>query len=142
MTGSPGNDGNHRPLTLTVLPDEYTVHRLDAGAALPEPLSGEPLYAVLRSRTELSVCCRSSLPVASDRAETGWRCLMVEGPLDFALTGIVSAITAPLADSGIAVFVISSFDTDYVLIKDNRLPRATEVLAGQGMQLQYPGNQP
>lgn len=138
MTGTGG--GNPDGLTLTVLADEYTVHRLDPGAALPEERPGEPFYAVLRSGTELSICCRSTLPVTSERAETGWRCLMVEGPLDFALTGIVSAITAPLADNGIAVFVISSFDTDYVLIKGDRLQHAVEVLAGEGMQLSFPGN--
>lgn len=127
--------------TLIVLADEYTVHRLDPAAALPEVRSGEPFYAVVRSRAELSICCRSALPVASERAETGWRCLMVDGPLDFALTGIVSAITAPLADNGIAVFVISSFDTDYLLIKGDRLQHAVEVLAGHGMQLRFPENQ-
>ncbi|MDZ7668500.1 MAG: ACT domain-containing protein [Gammaproteobacteria bacterium] len=139
MTG-PG-DGNADGQTLTVLADEYTVHRFEPGAAVPEQLHGETFYAVLRSSAELSVCCRSTLPLPSARAESGWRCLMVEGPLDFALTGIVSAITAPLADHGIAVFVISSFDTDYVLIKDDRLQRAVEVLAGQGMQIRFPGNQ-
>lgn len=125
-------------LTMVVLPDEYSVHRLAATAAWPDAPAGEQLYAVLQSQTELSICCRSALHVNSDRAEPGWRCLMVDGPLDFALTGIVSGITAPLANHGIAVFVISSFDTDYVLVKSDRLARAGDILAQHGMHLSYP----
>jgi CYTH domain-containing protein len=124
-------------LNLLVLPDEFTVHRLAAAAALPEAPAGEPLYATLRSQEELSICCRSALHLSSDRAESGWRCLMVEGPLDFTLTGIVSGITAVLARNGIAVFVISSFDTDYVLIKRDRLTQAVDILALHGMHLRY-----
>lgn len=138
MSGPCG--GNPDGLVLTVLAEEYTVHRLDPGAALPEQLNDEAFYAILRSSMELSICCRSALPLTSERAEAGFRCLMVDGPLDFALTGIVSAITAPLAANGIAVFVISSFDTDYVLIKSDRLQHAEQVLTGQGMQLRFPGN--
>lgn len=124
-------------LTLAVLPDEYTVHRLAPATALPEAPAGELLYAALCSPDELSICCRSTLHLDSDRAEPGWRCLMVDGPLDFAETGIVSGITTPLASNGIAVFVISSFDTDYVLVKGERLTAAGDILARHGMHLRY-----
>ncbi|MEQ8858366.1 MAG: ACT domain-containing protein [Pseudomonadales bacterium] len=118
--------------SLHRLPGSYSVHRLAPQAALPDGLLAEPFYALLKSSDELSVCCRSDFTIASDREEPGWACLAVAGPLDFALTGIVAGLTAPLADAGIAVFVISSFDTDYLLLKQAELTRATAVLAAAG----------
>ncbi len=116
-------------LVLHPLPGEYSVHRLPADAPWPAGLGGEPFYALLRSGAELSVCCRSEFPVASERREDGWTCFAVAGPLDFALTGIVAGMTAPLAEAGIPVFVISSFDTDYLLVKTETAARAAAVLA-------------
>ena len=92
-------------LALQRLADRYTLHRLSSGSPLPAGLTEEPFYAVLRSEDELSVCCRERLPVASDRREDGWAALRVAGPLDFALTGIVAGLTAPLAEAGIPVSV-------------------------------------
>lgn len=125
-------------LALQRLADRYTLHRLSSGSPLPAGLTEEPFYAVLRSDDELSVCCRERLPVASDRREDGWAAMRVAGPLDFALTGIVAGLTAPLAEAGIPVFVISSFDTDYLLVKADRLAAACEVLIGQGATIDGP----
>lgn len=125
-------------LALQRLADRYAVHRLASGSPLPPGLTEESFYAVLRSADELSVCCRESLPVVSERRENGWAALRVVGPLDFALTGIVAGLTAPLAEAGIPVFVISSFDTDYLLVKADRLAAACEVLIGQGASIDAP----
>jgi len=122
-------------LDLQRLPGTFAVHRLPSGAPLPAGLTDEPFYALLRSRDELSVCCRTGFEVASERVESGWACLKVAGPLDFSLTGVVSGLTAPLAAAGIPVFVISSFDTDYLLVKDEVLSRAREVLAPHGIDI-------
>jgi uncharacterized protein len=70
------------------------------------------------------------------RAEGGWRCLKVQGPLDFALTGILAALTAPLAAAGIAVFAVSTYDTDYLLLKAENLHRAAEALRGAGHRVE------
>jgi len=122
-------------LELQRLPGTYAVHRLPSGAPLPARLTDEPFYALLRSRDELSVCCRTDFALTSERVEPGWACLMVAGPLDFSLTGIVSGLTAPLAAAGIPVFVISSFDTDYLLVKEEVLSRACRVLAPHGIDI-------
>lgn len=121
--------------SLYQLPDSYAVHRLDPDSPLPDGLLEQAFYALLRSGDELSVCCRSDFPVVSQRREDGWVCLAVDGPLDFALTGVVSGLTAPLAGAGIPVFVISSFDTDYLLVKRDDLARATTVLARHGIHV-------
>ena len=122
-------------LSLVLLRGELSVHRLPADAPLPACLTGEPFYALLRSRDELSVCCRSELEMVSERREDGWACLMVAGPLDFGLTGIVAGVTAPLAEAEIPVFVVSSFDTDYLLVKLDTLERACDALRQRGFHV-------
>jgi hypothetical protein len=69
---------------------------------------------------------------ADVRCEPGWRALAVKGPLDFGLTGILASIAAPLAEAGISIFAISTFDTDYVLVKAERLDDAVEALRRAG----------
>ena len=66
------------------------------------------------------------------RCEAGWRCLKVEGPLDFGLTGILAAITAPLAAAGIPVFAVCTYDTDYVMVKTDQLADAVDALRHAG----------
>ena len=65
-------------------------------------------------------------------AEGGWRCLRVEGPLAFEMTGVLAALSGPLAEAGIPIFVISTFDTDYLLVKSGDLDRACATLANEG----------
>lgn len=126
------------PIALRVLAGEYTVHRLPADAALPDPLrapAGAGIRAMLRSPDELSLCCPSDMVIHGSRRESGWVCLAVEGPLDFSLTGIVAALTTPLAAAAVPVFVISSFDTDFLLVKQARLADTLRVLADHGMRV-------
>jgi len=73
----------------------------------------------------------SNVP-AGVTAETGWRCLRVEGPLSFELTGVLADLSAPLARAGIPVFVISTYDTDYVLVKAVDLEQACSALRDKG----------
>lgn len=122
-------------LTLHRLPDSYTVHRLPPDTPLPAGLEGERFYAILKSADELSLCCSAGFAVASEAQEPGWACLAVVGPLDFALTGIVSRLTAPLAEAGISVFVISSFDTDYLLVKRDALEATERTLSAAGCEV-------
>jgi hypothetical protein len=125
-------DARRPALTLSLLPDTLAVCRLSADAAVPVwAWTGEPA-SVTRTRDELSVVCRADAVPEGVRRESGWRCLMVEGPLDFALTGILAAITAPLAEAGIPLFAVSTFDTDYLLVKADQFRRAMDVLRGAG----------
>lgn len=76
--------------------------------------------------------CDSSRALDSERSEPGWACIKVVGPLDFAWTGILAGLTGVLSQAGISVFAISTFDTDYILVKSNALSQAVDALAGHG----------
>lgn len=75
------------------------------------------------------VCLEGEEPKGA-RAESGWRAFRVAGTLDFALTGVLAALATPLAAAGVSIFAVSTFDTDYVLVKD--LPKARKALEAAG----------
>lgn len=123
--------------SLRLLEGRFSVHRLAPDAPLPPGLLEEPFFALLRSPDELSVCCPSSLPVTAQRSEHGWAALAVVGPLDFQLTGILAGLTAPLAAAAVPVFGVSSFDTDYLLVREQHLETALTTLRRAGFNVGY-----
>ena len=88
--------------------------------------------SITRTDDELSVVSSSSVVPAGVTAETGWRCLRVEGPLPFELTGVLAALSAPLARAKIPIFVVSTFDTDYLLVRAPDLERVCDALHEEG----------
>jgi hypothetical protein len=116
---------------LTVLPGEYSVWRLDANAPPPSIESGHFL-SITRTAHELSIVSLSSDVSAGATAEGGWRCLKVEGPLPFDMTGVLAGLSKPLADAEIPIFVVSTYDTDYLLVKAADLEKACSALRGEG----------
>lgn len=116
---------------LTLLPQCLAVCRLAPGAPLPGWAAGE-LLAITRTATELSLVCDQAGVPAGVTAESGWRALRVAGPLDFSLTGVLAALAVPLAAAGVSIFALSTFDTDYVLVKEAALPAALEALRRAG----------
>jgi len=86
------------------------------------------LFSVTRTAEELSVVCPESAVSEDIRCEKGWRVLKLEGPFEFSEVGVLASLTAPLAEAGIAIFAISTFDTDYVLVKKERLDLAVAAL--------------
>ena len=120
------------PLRLAIFPDTLAVCRLAAGDAFPHWLPTHGFLSVTRTSDELSIVCPQDAVPAGIRSEPGWRALAVAGPLDFGLTGILASIAAPLAEAGISIFAISTFDTDYVLVKAERLNDAVEALRRAG----------
>jgi hypothetical protein len=121
-------------LDLRVLRTPLAVARLAPGEALPAwaaPDAGE-LHAVVRTAGELSVVCAEDAVPGDVRAERGFRALAVAGPLPFGLTGVLVALATPFAQAGVAIFVVSTYDTDYVLVRDDRLGDAMGALRGAG----------
>ena len=118
-------------LSLRTLPGELAVCRLPADAPAPA-LGAAALWSVTRTADELSIVCPAADAPAGAEVERGWRALKVAGPLDFALTGILAAIAAPLADAGVSIFAVSTYDTDYVLVREAALPAAAEALRRAG----------
>jgi hypothetical protein len=122
----------HRPLTLEMVEGSYAVCRLDAADPLPEWAGGTPFVSVTRTDAELSVVCPEGAVPPGVRAERGWRCLRVVGPLGFGVTGILASLAGPLASSGVSIFVVSTYDTDYLMVQERDLERARDALARAG----------
>jgi hypothetical protein len=88
--------------------------------------------SITRTAEELSIVSKESVVPSSVRAEGSWRCLRVAGELDFAMTGVLSSLTGPLSVAGIPVFVISTFDTDYLFVRVADFERAASALREAG----------
>ncbi|MFL6076718.1 MAG: ACT domain-containing protein [Mycobacteriales bacterium] len=123
-------------MRLTLLDGRLAVCRLDPDEPVPDWAWRGPVASVTRVPTELSVVCAEDAPPDGVLAERGWRAYQVEGPMPFTLTGVVSGLTAPLAAAGIGVFVLSTYDTDYLLVKDADLAAATAALRAAGHDVQ------
>lgn len=121
-----------RPLALSILPETYAIARLEPAAPVPDWALGGSFSSFTRTADELSIVCREDTVPAEAAASRGWRALKVAGPLDFVLTGIVSSLSSPLAAAGIPIFVLSTHDTDYVLVRGESLGRAVEALTAAG----------
>lgn len=125
-------------ISLRVLSGRLAICRLSPESPIPEPPAGGGLWSVTRTADELSVVLPESAlrPAWEDRedfkAETGWRALRVEGTLDFALTGILAALATPLAAAGVSLFAVSTYDTDYVLVRERDLDKAKAALTAAG----------
>jgi GNAT superfamily N-acetyltransferase len=104
-------------LTIAPLDGAYAVCRLHADAPLPAWVAGRPFLSITRTADELSVVCSQEIVPERVRCERGWQCLLVAGTLHFSLVGVLASLLHPLADAGVSVFVVSTFDTDYLLVK-------------------------
>lgn len=116
-------------------PAAYTVHRypeklvvagLQAGAEVPDWAESASLFAVVATATETTVVCAGRSVPRKVRTEGPFTAFAVEGPLDFALTGVLHALLAPLAETGISVFTISTFPTDWILVPTASADEAAE----------------
>jgi hypothetical protein len=128
---------SQRPrLPLELLPDTLAICRLDAAAAVPEWAHGSsPFLTISRTPEELSITVVESAVPAGVRCERPYRALRVRGPLPLDLVGILAAIADPLAEAGLSIFAISTFDTDYVLVKAADLEAAVRALGRAGHQV-------
>lgn len=119
-------------LSLDLLPGRLAVCRLAPDAPLVDWMWSGPVASATRTEAELSVVCSEESVPDGVRAERGWRALRVRGPLLFDLTGILASLTAPLAEAGIPIFSLSTFDTDIVLVRDVDLGAALSALRSAG----------
>lgn len=115
------------PRGLTLLPGRFAICRLGPDAPLPAWLfhEGAHVWSLTRTPDELSVVCdEDDLPPSVTPAPGRWRALRVDGPIPFEETGVIAGISAVLAAAGVPVFVVSTHDTDLVLVPDERLSQA------------------
>jgi hypothetical protein len=111
----------------------FAIARLAAEAAVPDWVGGQEFLAVVRTRRELSIVCREdAVPADVHEVQRHFRCLAVVGTIDFSATGIIAQLTQPLAEAGIPVFDISTYDTDHVLVREDQFDAAKAALTAAG----------
>lgn len=106
--------------------------RLAPGSQIPAWATERGFFCVSRTAEELSIVCEEARVPDGTTAEKDWAALKLEGPFPFSMTGVLASFIQPLADAGIPIFAISTFDTDYVLVKRETLPAALQALGNAG----------
>lgn len=123
-------------LRFRLLAAHYAVVRLAPDTPVPPWAWSGELASATRTPHELSVVCLESAVPPEERAERGWRVLELQGPIPFTETGIAAAFTTALAVEGIGVFVLSTFDTDYLLVKTGDLDRTVAALRERSIEVE------
>jgi hypothetical protein len=123
-------------LTLVLRPEALCIYRLPPDSPLElERLRDAPWYSITRTEDELSIVARDGLELGAGEREPGWSCLRIEGVLDFSLVGVMAGIAKVLADADVSIFAISTFDTDYLLVRTARLQAAKAALTASGYRV-------
>jgi uncharacterized protein len=117
---------------LTVLGERLSICRLDAGEEVPAWATGASFFSVTRTRDELSVVCPEDVVPEGISRERGWRAFRLEGTFDLSMVGVLASVASPLAEAGASIFVVSTFDTDYVLVREEQLDLAVDTLRASG----------
>ena len=115
-------------LTMKLLNEKYGVCRLNKTELIPDWVKNSNFFSITKTEDELSIVCCEDIVPTEIKCEKDWRVLKIEGPLDFSLIGILSSISTILAQKVISIFAISTFDTDYILVKDKDIDTAIEAL--------------
>ena len=124
-------------LTFIILRETFAICRLDKDAPIPDWAFQGGLFSVTRTKDELSIVCPLINVPKGILFNQGWSCLKVKGPLDLSSTGIISSIAATLERENISLFSISTYDTDYVMVKEKDLEKAIFALTEAGQKIQW-----
>lgn len=120
-------------MKIRVLPYELSVCKVDDVSSLD---LGADFYFIGRTDEEISLVCKtSSVPSATTARDDGWKGFRIEGVLDFSLIGILSKLSTILAENHIGIFAVSTYNTDYILVKDESFALAMDVLAAAGYEI-------
>jgi len=119
-------------LTLDPVSGSYAICRLAPGDAFPPWAMHGAFFSVTSTPAELSVVCDVAGVPSAVKADGPWSALAVRGPLDLNITGVLAGLATPLATAGISIFAVSTYDTDYVLVRQHDMDRAVRVLRAAG----------
>lgn len=124
-------------LTLELLKENYSVCRLETNEPVPTWSQKGNFYSITKTKDELSIVCETQY-VSQDVkvVESGWRIFKILGPLDFSLIGILSKISALMAEYKISIFALSTYDTDYIMVKEDKVEEAVKALKEAGYEIQ------
>ncbi len=109
--------------------------RLGSNTSIPQWAMREMPYSITRTMDELSIVCPVKNIPAYAKSDKGWRCLKLKGPLPFSMIGVLADISGLLCGQRISIFVISTYDTDYILVKEEQLQKALDALKAGGYRI-------
>ena len=121
-----------RQLKISLLKDKYGICTLPNDAPIPDWVSNESLASITRTDKELTIVCRQDIIPSELKSDLNWRCFKIDGSFDLNQIGVISSISSPLADAGISIYVISTYDTDYFLVKEDNLEQTISTLSNSG----------
>jgi hypothetical protein len=127
--------GKTMNLNLQILNDKYAICKFNTDSDIPDSIKDSDFYSVTRTKDELSVVCKQSGSLNNCEINENWRILKVAGSLDLSLIGIIAEISGILRDNKIPIFTISTFETDYILVKSKNLNRAVDSLKAKGHEI-------
>jgi hypothetical protein len=115
-------------LTLRLIKEHFAIHSFSENAIIPSEVYSARIFFLAKTYDEISIVLPQNIDIDSDEVELNWQALEVVGPLAFTMTGILSNISTVLANEKISIFAISTFDTDYILVKEERIEAAIQAL--------------
>ena len=115
-------------IILELLDKKYSVYKFDTSYQIDNKIFNNDFVSVTKTKNEISVVAITGLFEHFIRKEDNWKILKIDGMLDFTLIGIISKISTILANNGISVFVISTYNTDYIMVKEDKLEETIKVL--------------
>ena len=121
-------------MELELLDDTFTIHRLNPSARIPDEVFDEAFFNIVKTEDELSIVCRNSLTLNSEQCNRSWSCIKVSGPLELNTSGILAKLSKVLAEARISIFAISTYDTDYILVKADKSTEAVAALSAEGFR--------
>ena len=119
-------------LSLITLESEFTIHRFNNNDPVPAKVYDSNFYWIGRTDEELSIVCDSKIILNSLESESNWSMLKVKGNLDFASVGILANISNLLSEGGISIIALSTYNTDYFMIKSFNIKIAQQKLKDAG----------
>ena len=120
---------------MKLLKEKYGVCRLDKAELIPQWATVSDFFSVTKTSDELSIVCNENNIPSGIKCEKNWRVLKIEGPLDFSLIGILASISTILAQKSISIFAVSTYDTDYILVKDKDIDNAIAALINESYEV-------
>jgi hypothetical protein len=127
-----------KPLKLAVVEGQFTIHRLKLGSPIPKGITASPFFSISGSEDELSIVAPDAVWMESETSDPGWACIKIVDPLGLNDVGILAGVASALAKAKISIFAVSTFDTDYILVKQENLKKAMDSLSAEGHKFASP----
>lgn len=125
-------------MKLTVFSNIYSIHQFKPGSTLPSWIYSSDFYSITRTRDELSVVtAQTGSELKEVKTSEGWKILKIQGPLDFSIVGVISEISGILKKKGISLFVISTYETDFLMVKKENVGKTCKALEEEGHIIEY-----